>query len=210
MDCSTFPISCELHRIANTLSQSTTEGFFETLLATMVGATVAAMVAWLVFRGEQKDRNRSRLIDATERVSVAMTKLAADFKKWQEAGPAKEEDNQGNLPPKGDGAPDGSGLDIGLEMLVARSRGQDKTTARQIREVAYQLRFIGDGGWASGEYATLRRVMIEWASTSVGNRATRKNLAVVHRRRAMKVADPTITEAELPPAPKRYEEVTVG
>ncbi|MEJ6490805.1 hypothetical protein PQI23_13870 [Leucobacter sp. USCH14] len=106
--------------------------------------------------------------------------------------------------------PDGTELDIGLEMLIARSHGQDRITARQIREVAYQLRFISDAEWAAYEYATLRRVIIEWASTSVSNEAARANLATIEMRRMMKSAKPSITAEELPEAPARYQQVRVG
>lgn len=83
-------------------------------------------------------------------------------------------------------------------------------TAKQVREVAYQLAFVDDAQWARAEYATLRRVIIEWVSMSVSNRKARANLSVVNQRRELKANDPNITPEELPTAPTRYMPVEVG
>ncbi len=200
MDCEGRGIACSLQSIADSLTTSWLETLGTTVVGTALGAGLAGAVAWYVFRNEQQDRYRTTLINAVESLSVAMTNTAKDFERFQSEW---ELTNAAELP-------DGTELDIGLEMLIARARGEDRVTARQIREVAYQLRFERDAEWVSYEYATLRRVIIEWASTSVTSQKARANLATIEMRRQMKEANPSVTEEELPDAPARYVRVDVG
>ena len=202
-------IPCNLDRIATAIEQGWLSDFVPNVVSTLVGAGIAAFVTWLVFRGERKERYRTGLVNAAESLSIELARLADEFSKYR----AKtmivrtrrmDEDFEPIM------KPDGTNVDVGLEMLVARTRGQDKVTARQVREVAYRLRFIGDAEWARREYATLRRVLIEWASTSVSNSVTRESLAIIHDRRAMKEENPDISDKELPFAPVRYQSVLVG
>ena len=187
------------------------EGLLSSFGATLVGALIAGLVAWMVFRGESRERYEERLTDAVESLSTALTRTARDFVLWQEqlmsyfAIPEPERDRR-ERPDE----PDRVALDVGLDMLIARSKGADRVTAQQIREVAYQLSFIRDGRWAMLEYATLRRVVVAWRAGRRTQEQTRASLKIVDDRRKAKEANPDIDESQLPTAPERHEPLELG
>lgn len=211
MTCDPDTLRCQVERIANELSSFDVEGVLATFAATLVGAALAGVVAWLVFRGESKERYEERLTDAVEALSTAMTRTAREFRDFQEelvehlALPDIEQQW-----PKRPEEPDRVALDVGLDMLIARARRADRDTAVQIREVAYQLTYITDGRWAQAEYATLRRVIVAWRAGRRTQKQTRESLRVVNERRALKAENPNIAPDQLPKAPEGHEATEIG
>lgn len=211
MTCDPADIACNIDRIANDLTGFDLEGALATLAATLIGAGIAGLVAWLIFRGESNERYEQRLTDAVEALSTAMARTARDFGAWQEkliTYLALDPDLQKNsMRPE---EPDRVALDVGLDMLIARARKADRVIAMQIREVAYQLSFIQDAKWARAEYATLRRVIVAWRAGRRSASETRESLRIVNERRRLMEANPSIAADELPAAPERHESLTIG
>lgn len=211
MDCVDSRLSCQLARIADELGGFDWEGVISTFAATLVGALLAAIVAWLVFRGESNERYAERMTDAVESLSTAMSRTARDFVRWQEelidffSLPEPERERR-DRPEE----PDRVALDVGLDMLIARARGADRVTAQQIREVAYQLAFIQDGRWAEAEYATLRRVIVAWRAGRRSQTETRASLATMDERRSIAEKMSSVDESKLPAAPEKYQRTDVG
>lgn len=203
-------IDDELARIAAALEGFDLSGFLATIAATLIGALLAGSVAWLIFRQESRERYESQLADTAQTLSVAISRTAAATEKFfnalHEKSAASAQGKEGPEPIE----PDRVDLDVGLDMLIARTRKEDRVVAQQIRTVAYELTFVLDASWARVEYATLRRVIAAWVSRRRSTGETRANLQAINMRRARKVANPTISEDELPAAPERYEATPVG
>lgn len=212
MSCEGLPaIVCRLERIATELERFDVEGVIASFAATLVGALSAAVVAWLVFRGESQERYQERLTDAVESLSTAMTRTAREFADWQEKLSDYyeiDEDVRGFLAVPD--PPDRVLLDVSLDMLIARARGADRKTAQQIREVAYQLSYVRDGAWARAEYATLRRVVVAWRAGRKSQREIRADLATIDERRRLAGKQKRVDDTELPPAPEKYEPTPLG
>lgn len=209
--CDPNTLRCQIERIANELSAFDLEGVLATFAATLVGAGLAGLAAWLVFRGESNERYEQGLTDAVEALSTAMTRTARDFVAWKarliEHFAAQETAQKPSEAPE---EPDRVALDVGLDMLIARARKDDRVIAIQIREVAYQLSFVEDAKWANAEYATLRRVIVAWRAGRRSDKVTRANLAIVNERRKLKKANPAIKPENLPKAPETHEAPVIG
>lgn len=79
MNCDRMRVSCAIDRLTDTLSGPDWPTFFTTLLATLVGAGISALVTWAIFRSERKDRDRSAMQVAVTRVIDEIAQLIAQL-----------------------------------------------------------------------------------------------------------------------------------
>lgn len=208
MDCGELAtLTCELKRIADSMDAFDWNGFVGTLLATLIGAGVAALVSFLVFRGEHRERYEVALDDAATRTMTALHQYSEDYRTFVEqltdwgAEFAKQGANftgPKHSPPQ----PERAELDIALDVLIVKARGEDRSIAEHVKDLVYVLTFTNDPIWLRSEYQTVRRVIASWRAKRRTAKETLASLAMLEERRKLKQKD--VPDEELPPSPEPY------
>ncbi|MFD4957853.1 hypothetical protein [Microbacterium sp. NPDC058389] len=212
VDCENDPISCQLGRIVEEMSRFDWNDFLSTLIATLVGAAIAAIISVLLYRHESKTRRTAEITDAVviliKEIQVHSSRTRDWFEELQSfrsewgAG-ARIVDGKLTASPPAPIRPDRAGLDTAVETLIVLTKGDDRKIAERVRQVLYELTFIADGHLAAIEYGSVRRVLVSWRA---GKRSTQDTLASLQiidgRRQALEAGARPDT---LRPSPEPYE-----
>ena len=191
--------------------------FMSTLVATLVGAAVAAIISVLLYRHELKSKRATEVNDAVVALIREIQTHSMRTREWHDelqefragwGGEARIIDGKLTLRPAAPIAPDRAGLDTAVETLIVLTDGDDRRIAERVRQVLYELTFIGDGHQAAIEYGAVRRILVSWRARKRTTLETLANLDIVDRRRAA-IEDGALPES-LEPAPEPYVRSEAG
>ncbi len=167
--------------------------FISTLVATLVGAAVAAVISVLLYRHESRTRREAETNDAVVQLireiqahSVRNQMWYEELQSFRAEWPNGAKLIQGRLEPQPAAPvpPDRAGLDTAVETLIVMTRGDDRRIAERTRQVLYELTFIADAQLAAVEYGSVRRVLVAWRAGKRTTAETMANLQVIDDRRA--------------------------
>lgn len=208
MGCNESQISCQLDRIADAMSGFDTNGFLATLIATLVGATIAGTVSVALYRREATSRRRSEIDTATVTLIRAIQEHSDAFRHWQveyqafsvNAFQSIGTPSQTLAPPL---PPDRASIDTAVEALVLLTVKSERKVADSTRQILYELAFLEKADQRTNEFAAVRRVLVAWRAKRRTDEETLASLATVEARR--KTIERGIPETEWPPVPEPYE-----
>lgn len=210
VDCDT--ISCQLDRIVEEMSRFDWNDFMSTVVATLVGAAVAALISVLLYRHELNSRRVAEVNDAVVILIREIQTHSMRTREWYDElqdfrangrGGARAVDGKLTPKPTAPVAPDRAGLDTAVEALIVLTDGDDRKIAERARQVLYEVTFIGDGHQAAVEYGSVRRILVSWRARKRTTLETLANLNIVDRRRT--ALEGGALPESLEPAPEPYE-----
>lgn len=204
MTCDT--LTCQLTRIADDLTAFDLNDFLSTLLATLFGALIAAVVSVALYRHEQRRKRRSeidaavvvliRAVQGYSRDYTRFTQVVGDRVKQSPQAVQQGWDTRIQSVPE----PDRTEIDTAIESLIVITDGSDRGVAERTREVLYELTFI-DAEAQRTEYAAIRRVLVAWRARKRTAAETLQSLETLdERRRLIESRAP----GELPPLPEPF------
>ncbi|WP_223692777.1 hypothetical protein [Leifsonia poae] len=206
MSCSGADLTCEVARVADALSGFDWDGFTATLLATIVGAAVAALVSIYLYRHELRTRRRGDVDAGVVALIRAIQAFTRDYAMFQSTLKARAHqsllavkngwDERIVVTPE----PDRAELDTAVEALVVMTNKKERVVAERVRQVLYELNFIKDAEQAALEFHAVRRVLVAWRATKRSDEETIRNLNVIDARRQI-LEQGTDTALPAPPEP---------
>lgn len=209
MTCDPDAIRCQIERIADSLNSFDWNAFSSTLIATVVGALIAALISVALYRHEAKSRSAAEVDAAVITLMHAIQGYSQNYRKFTRS--LDKQASQSPLAVQQGWAdrvvvvdePDRTGIDTAIESLIVLTDGDDREIAERTRAVLYELNFLSDAERQASEYAAVRRVLVAWRAGKRSTSETLSSLAAVDgRRRLIEAGKP---ESELPAAPEPYE-----
>ena len=208
MPCDQNTIRCQVERIADSLNSFDWNAFSSTLIATVVGALIAALITIALYRHEAKARSAAEVDAAVITLMRAIQGYSQDYRKFIRSVEAHASQSmmavqQGWV----DRAvlvdePDRTEIDTAVESLIVLTDGDDREIAERTRAVLYELSFLSDAERQASEYASTRRVLVAWRAGKRSTPETLSSLGVVDdRRRLIEAGKP---ENVWPDAPEPY------
>jgi hypothetical protein len=202
MECDLVANGCQMDRIADSLESTDWLGFFLTVLATVVGAAIAALFAWILWRRDRRDNYRRSVDGATAEVMLALSTTGIEITRFH-----KELIESISLVGSSEGVrqPDRVRLDVGLEVLIIVTQGSDRDVAVCAREVAYDATTtVMDPEWQVAALAAVRRVLWRWRARQTNAEVTLIELKKVNLQNVQRLAEPNSEPVWPAPFERRY------
>lgn len=208
MTCDPNTIRCQVERIADSLNSFDWNAFSSTLIATIFGALIAALISIALYRHEAKARRSAEVDAAVITLMRAIQGYSQNYRKFIRSVEAQASQSplavqQGwvdRVVPADE--PDRTEIDTAIESLIVLTNADDREIAERTRAVLYELNFLRDAERQASEYAAVRRVLVAWRAGKRSTPETLSSLDIVdNRRRLIEAGSP---ESELPAAPEPY------
>lgn len=126
----------QLRLIASTLSGFDTSGFFATLLATLLGAAIAGLASYFIYHRERNERYTTQLDEVASVVMMELHEYSCEHRRFirDVTEWAAAQVNNPSMKLERPKEPDRSPLDIALDVLIVKSKRDDRRVAEAVRD----------------------------------------------------------------------------
>lgn len=153
MDCEQYQISCQLKRIADEVTSFDADAFLSTLIATVVGAALALLGAWVL------DRRRAKA-EARDRYELLLNDALYRF--LEEVG-----ERRGVLAAAGSSPlPSPSTLHAAANVARMVARGADAEATKQMQYAVDRVSKLNSAGIQENQVRIIGQIVRAWRAGS--------------------------------------------